>query len=139
VTGVDLGFPTLAVGGEPAGPASLLITLPQPVYALGFFFDTDDTPDVTITLSDGTTQTQAAVFPTFGFFGVTSSTALTSVEISDALYAAMGGENAVFLSEFAYGPSVAAAVPEPSTLALVGFGVALLGFRLRSGRSSISS
>jgi hypothetical protein len=144
VAGVDFGVPTLAVGGEPAGPASLLITLPNPVNALGFFFDTDDTVDVAITLSDGTVEVEgSATFPTLAFFGVTSTNAITSVEISNASYIGGSPENALFLSEFAYGPSVAA-TPEPGSVALTFAGLAVFGLaagrkRLRSSRQRRSA
>jgi hypothetical protein len=127
--GVEFGVPTLAVAGDPPGPATLLLTLPAPVDALGFVFDTDESADVTITLSDGTVETEPSRYPNLDFFGVTSTTGITSVEISDSLYPS--GEQAIFLSQFAFGPSSAAAVPEPRTLGLLLAAILALGLSIR--------
>jgi len=137
VAGVDFGVPTLAVGGNPPGPAALLITVPNPVNALGFVFDNDDSADVTITLSDGTVETESAFFPDLNFFGVTSTSGITSVEISDALYPS--GEQAVFLSEFAFGPSAASTVPEPGTFGLSLMVMVALGSLLVRRKSRASA
>lgn len=64
----------------------LQITLPAPVTALGFTFGDFFGDTATITLSDGAvafpTANALAVYPSLGFFGVTSSTGITSVDIS---------------------------------------------------------
>lgn len=115
-----IGDPTLGVGGEPAGPASLLITLPYATNALGFVYDGDNSANLTVKLSDGTTETiPGSDFPGLSFFGVTSTTALTSVEISDGAFLIGSPENAIAFSEVDYGPAVTSATPEPGSLSLI--------------------
>jgi hypothetical protein len=128
VSGFVIGAPTLVVGGEPAGPASLLITLPFSTNALGFVYDGDDTSNLTVTLSDGTMLViPGSHFPTLSFFGVTSATGLTSVEISNAAFVSSSPENAIAFSEVDYGPRFApAAVPEPGYFALFAAGIAIV-------------
>jgi hypothetical protein len=64
----------------------LLITLPSPVTALGFTFGDFYGDTATITLSDGAvaypTANAYVVYPSLGFFGVTGSTGITSVDIT---------------------------------------------------------
>ena len=120
VPGFVIGEPTLVVGGEPAGPASLLITLPYATDSLGFVYDSDDTANLTVKLSDGTTETIAGSdFPALSFFGVTSTAPLTSVEISDGAYLISSPENAIAFSEVDYGPATTSPVPEPGSFGLL--------------------
>ena len=132
--GLIFPVPVLAVGGEPSGPADLLITLPNPVNALGFFVNTDDSTSDKVTLSDGTTSTVEALYPTLGFFGITSSTGLTSVEITNTSNGSP--EQGIFLSELQYGPAAptTASMPEPRTLGsmlLMAVGLVPVARRLR--------
>ena len=120
VPGFAIGEPTMVVGGEPPGPASLLITLPYATDALGFVYDSDDTQNLTVQLSDGTMETIAgSSFPVLSFFGVTSTTALTSVEISNGAFLIGSPENAIAFSEVDYGPATTSPVPEPGSFGLL--------------------
>jgi hypothetical protein len=86
IIGDNFYYPGTAVisSQESTTPVNdLLITLPRPVTALGFFFGDFDGDTATITLSDGTVAFPTAVeVPYLGFFGVTSNIGITSVGIS---------------------------------------------------------
>lgn len=100
----------------------LQITLPSPVTALGFSFGDFEADTATITLSDGTVALPTAVAaPYLGFFGVTSSTGITSVDISTP-------DPVLNVANFSTGT---AAAPEPAYRVLMAFVIAAMVFAFR--------
>jgi hypothetical protein len=108
---------------------NILITFAGPVTAFSLDFGTFGGYDVTFLLSNGQTATKtttAGVYETKNFFGATDSTPFTFVLLTSA-------DESVFLNNVKFGAAVAA-VPEPSTWALIilGFaGVGALAYRRR--------
>lgn len=111
--GLTFTQPVLAVGGQPSGPADLIITLPYAVNALGFFVDTDNSTSDKVAFSDGTQTTEGVGYPGLAFVGITSTTGITSVEISNTLNGS--SEQGLFISEVEYGPEASSTTPEPSS------------------------
>lgn len=93
-----------------------LVTLPNPVTALGFNYIVDP-GTVTVTLSDGVTQNiVAANTPTKAFFGVTAPGGITSVDITEPYSLAA---QSIDMSDFSY--ATPSATPEPSSPLILGF------------------
>jgi hypothetical protein len=121
------GFGAASLSSQDPGPVGtndFLVTLPSAVTALGFDYIVDP-GTVTVKLSDGTVDSlTASGTPTSGFFGVTSATGFTSVDITELFSPASESIN---LTEFTYGTtraSTSPAVPEPDSLLLVFTGLA---------------
>lgn len=101
----------------------LLITLPAPVTALGFWFGDFYGDTATITLSDGQfAQPTAAALPYLGFFGVAAPGGITSVDITTP-------DEVMNLSSVSFGTTTV--TPEPSALLLLATVIALMGLLLR--------
>jgi hypothetical protein len=108
-------FAVLSVQGNPT-TQDLLIDLPTPVTALAFDFATFESAPGTITLSDGTIIPISTGSNDFEFFGVTSSAAITSVDITET------GGGVLNLEDF----SSATVTPEPGTAILWLTGILLM-------------
>lgn len=129
VLGDNFYYPGVAVittQGSSTAVNDLLITLPAPVTALGFTFGDFYGDTATVTLSDGAVAypTADALFinPSLGFFGVTGSTGITSLEITTP-------DPVMNVGSVYTGASVA---PEPAYLAEGGLLLALItGVALR--------
>jgi hypothetical protein len=112
---------------------NILITFAGPVTAFSLDLGTFGGYDVTFLLSNGHTDTKtttAGVYETKNFFGATDSTPFTFVLLTSA-------DESLFLNNVRFGVAVAA-VPEPSTWAmmLLGFaGVGMLAYRRRRTRA----
>jgi hypothetical protein len=138
VVGDNVYYPAAAItpqittfGGVP--PNDLLVTLPNPVTALGFDFGGIYVGDTaTITLSDGTVQTVAApASPGLAFFGVTAPGGITSVDIT-----LPSDTYGIGMTDFSYG-TAATVTPEPSFFILVGVGLAgVIGIARRRQRTA---
>jgi hypothetical protein len=130
IIGDDFYYPGTAVitSQESTTPFNdLLITLPDAVTALGFYFGDAYGDTATITLSDGTVQLQTALAgPYLGFFGVTAPGGVTQVDITTP-------DVVMNVSDVSYGSSV----PEPIAPILSGMGIALIGVLLRRRRPKV--
>jgi hypothetical protein len=122
---------TLSSQGSTSGLNNLVITLPTGETALSILFngfvDTNGvftTDPVTITLSDGETGTVSnpAANGSYYFIGLTSTTPITSITLSDPGSAGNGTLN---LAQLQYGKSLSA-TPEPSSASLLGLGMLML-------------
>jgi hypothetical protein len=113
------GFPNDVLNGSVDVSASTqeIITLPSPMEAFGTDFTSFDGLPFTFVLSNGDqfTDSSSPTFGTFDFYGFTDSTPFTTVIIT---------RNATLLEDVRF-----SSVPEPSTLALVGLGCAILAQR----------
>lgn len=105
-----------------SGDMTLTITLPSAVSAVGFdvgdFYG--DVRSFAITV-DGVTTNLSSTANAYTFFGAVGSSAFSSLSFTVAADA-----NFPVLDNLTYGN--AAAIPEPVTLALLGLGLAGLGF-----------
>jgi hypothetical protein len=130
IIGDDVYYPGTAVISSQESTTAfndLLITLPDPVTALGFYFGDFYGDTATITLSDGTVQLQTALFmPYLGFFGVTAPGGVSQVDITTP-------DTAMNVSDVLYG----SIVPEPAAAILSGMGIALIGVLLRRRRPKV--
>jgi hypothetical protein len=134
IIGDDFYYPgTAAISSQGSSTAfnELLITLPGPSKALGFYFGDFGGDTATITLSDDTVALPTAiVVPYLGFFGVTtwdSGTEINSVDISTP--------NVVMnVSSLSYSSSV----PEPTSLTLLGVALVFMGVVLCKGSCNVS-
>lgn len=124
IVGDNFYYPSAAITPQitvldGAPPNDLLITLPQPVTALGFDFGGIFVGDnATITLSDGAVQTVAApASPGLAFFGVTAPGGLTSVDIT-----LPSDSYGIGVTDFSY----ESATPEPSFYSALGVGLAAM-------------
>lgn len=120
------GFPvsTIAPQSESGTVNDLLITLPASVTALAFDYSGFVTSGgTTVALSDGVSVALPSYnAPTLQFFGVTSSSGITWVDIT------VGGLG-LNLDGITYG--TANPVPEPGSLALTGVGVLAVAGTIR--------
>ncbi len=106
----------------------LVITLPAPVTALGFTFGDFFADTATITLSDGTVALPTAVMaPFLGFFGVTSPTGISWVDISTP-------DPVINVGSVSFG----AETPEPYSLMLLAIAISGLVMRKRVQMKSVS-
>ena len=105
----NLGSGDYLLAGSGA-PSFILITLPSPVTAIGFYCGTfDSTGQVTITtFPNGEMFTTSAPYPTRRFVGLTSSMPISSVqiEITDG-----NRQDTLSLDDFTFG----SAIPESRT------------------------
>lgn len=135
--------PVLSSQLSTSGVNNLVITLPGAYTSFAVDFKSihynDQTADpLTFTLSTGDSfQVTPTYGTTYEFRGVLSSVAFTSITITDS---ARDGFGVISLADLRFGTAspVAAAVPEPSTLALwaiAGIGTAL-GVRRRARASA---
>jgi hypothetical protein len=103
----DLGSGDYLLAGNGA-PAFILVTLPSPATAVGFYFGTfDTTSEVTIaTFPNAESFIASAPYPTRRFVGLTFSEPVTAVqiEITDG-----NRQDTLSLDEFSYG----FAIPDP--------------------------
>ena len=110
------------------GTPNLLFTM-SGESALGFdygsYFKTSDPLDIIINGSDVFVVNLPATTSTLQFFGVTSSTPITSLTIRDV--ATTSTYSGVDLTDFTVG-SIAGGVPEPSTWVMMLLGFGGLGF-----------
>jgi hypothetical protein len=123
--GYNLGAGDYLLAGN-FDPTSLTVALPSGITAVGFDLGTfdDSTSAVAITLSTGEMFQISAPFPATTFVGITTSIpiALISLEIAQG-----DRRDTLNLDTFTFG---AAAVPEPSSLALLGGGAPAIAWRL---------
>jgi hypothetical protein len=128
--------PVVSSQGSTSGVDNLVVTLPGASTAFAFdgnsFINSSGSfgaNPLTVTLSNGDSFT--FTHPpdgTYGFIGVTDTTAFTSITITDSTN---GGGGTMNLADVSFG----AAVPEPSSLALLAIGVAgVVGLRMRRDR-----
>jgi hypothetical protein len=109
----------------PAG-ASESMTLPATETAVSLFFSTYEGDPITITLSNGDSyvDTASPAFGNFAFLGFTDASGFSGLTVSDPV------GPGVLLADFTFGT----AIPEPSTMAVLGFASLLLaGIRRRRG------
>ncbi len=126
--------PVLSSQGHDNGMAHLRITVDAPIRAFALIFGTPNATNVTFTFSTGDTATFASstapgLYDTPHFFGVISDTSFTSLLITAP--DTDDGFNHLNVSEAYIGQ---AAVPEPSTWAMMLLGFGGLGGMLRSRR-----
>ena len=125
--------PVLSSQGHDNGMAHLRITVDTPIRAFAFFFGTPDATNVNFAFSNGDAAVFASsaapgLYDTPHFFGVISDTSFTSLLITAP---DTDGFNHLNVSEAYVGQ---AAVPEPSTWAMMLLGFGGLGAMLRSRR-----
>jgi hypothetical protein len=132
------GFPVYSAqsDGVPAdGENDVFFTLPTAETAVGFNFIVDP-GTVTVTLSDGT-QYEIDVTtmpPTTTFFGITGTTAITSIDISQPSPTTLLDLSAN-VKDVSFGTAnPLSPVPEPSSLMLLGTGLAGFAGAFKSKR-----
>jgi hypothetical protein len=141
VVGDGYYFPNAVLTSQQSTTAenSLIITLPQAATAIGFDLGTFYGMTITVTFSSGDTATITPTTspPTFlntiNFIGFTSTEAITSLELDQSTESTpTTPEDQINLQDFEFGT---AAVPEPSSLTLLGTaGISLAAFCWRRKR-----
>ncbi len=128
IANYNLGAGDYLVCGN-ASPASLTITLPANVTAIGFDLGTltDTGSAVLVTLANGFTQTLNANYPNLDFYGVTSVSPISSISL---LVTGGNRRDTINLDTFQFG-RISASVPAPSSLFCLAFGGTALLFRVR--------
>ena len=111
------------------------IVLPAPVTAVGFniFSASPNALSFTVSVPAGQYTVATNATPTPAFWGITSDTAFSTVDLTLQGTVATGGSKG-FVDNFAFGAAIAD-VPESSTSFLIGGGLAGIGLlRRRTGR-----
>lgn len=125
--------------GDGAAPANIFLTaaLPANITAVGFDYATrSGTANSFIFTINETMITQnftftSSQFPARAFFGVTSTTPITSLRV-----ALMAPTEQFLIDRFSIGQANVAAVPEPGTITLMGLGLAgLIGASRRKKKA----
>jgi hypothetical protein len=114
---------------------SIHITLPAPVTAVAFniFTASPSALSYTVSVAGGQYTAPTNPLPTPAFWGITSDTAFSTVDLTLQGTVYNGGTNG-FVDNFAYGAATSS-VPESSSTFLIGSGLAGIGLlRRRLGR-----
>lgn len=132
------GFGVATMSGQGPGTTNtdnLTVALPSGTTAVGLDFFVDP-GTITLTLGDGSTDSiTAADTPSELFIGATTSSPITSLEISEPFSLAAAS---LSVDKFSYATALPTAAPEPRTTILLGGMLAVIGFAFRRRRRAIN-